>query len=213
MLYPRVHETISAGVGRRDGKAPASQRVALVTGASRGMGRAVASRLGGDGLAVAVNDVDDADRALHVVAAIRRSGGIAEAFMGDVTDERDSDLLVAAVARALGPIDVLVLCGVGPQPELRRGLLRGMIAKRSGRVVHVDEGGASDAGLARVWARDLAPAGITVNAVVPGIIGGHGWLMGTREEVAHAVSFVASHGAGLITGQCIVVDGGRSLAG
>jgi len=84
-------------------------------------------------------------------------------------------------------------------------------------------------GLALSWARELAPLGITVNTVAPGFIPverhagvpGHvkeayratvpAGRMGTPDDIAHAVSFLASEGAGFITGQRIVVDGGRSL--
>jgi 3-oxoacyl-[acyl-carrier protein] reductase len=84
-------------------------------------------------------------------------------------------------------------------------------------------------GLALSWARELAPLGITVNTVAPGFIPverhadvpGHvkeaylatvpAGRMGTPDDIAHAVSFLASEGAGFITGQRILVDGGRSL--
>ena len=84
-------------------------------------------------------------------------------------------------------------------------------------------------GLTRAWARELAPSGITVNTVAPGFIpverhaGVPGEVkdaylasvpagrMGTPSDIAHAVSFLASEDAGFITGQRIVVDGGRSL--
>jgi len=145
----------------------------------------------------------------------------------------------------LGPVDVLVLNATGPQPEgavtdvawadhvaqldffvkspvlLGRAVLPGMQARRYGRIVQV--------GLARAWARELAPFGITVNTVAPGFIPveRHAGVpddvkdaylasvpagrMGTPGDVAHAVSFLASEGAGFITGQRILVDGGRSL--
>jgi 3-oxoacyl-[acyl-carrier protein] reductase len=84
-------------------------------------------------------------------------------------------------------------------------------------------------GLTLSWARELAPSGITVNTVAPGFIPverhadvpGHvkeayrasvpAGRMGTPDDIAHAVSFLASEGAGFITGQRIIVDGGRSL--
>lgn len=84
-------------------------------------------------------------------------------------------------------------------------------------------------GLTRSWARELAPFGITVNTVAPGFVPverhadvplevRNAYLatvptgrMGTPGDIAHAVSFLASEGAGFITGQRIVVDGGRGL--
>jgi 3-oxoacyl-[acyl-carrier protein] reductase len=86
-------------------------------------------------------------------------------------------------------------------------------------------------GLTRSWARELAPFGITVNSVAPGFVpverhaglpsetraaylaGVPAGRMGTPEDVAHAVSFFASDAAGFVTGQRIVIDGGRGLTG
>ena len=86
-------------------------------------------------------------------------------------------------------------------------------------------------GLTRSWARELAPLGITVNTVAPGFVPveRHAGVaedvreayrasvpvgrMGTPEDIAHAVSFFASDATGFVTGQRLVVDGGRALAG
>jgi len=163
---------------------------------------------------------------------------------------------------------VLVLNATGPQPEapatevdwaghlaqldffvkspvlLGRAVLPAMVARRYGRIVHIDSEVAhrpppgrsayataknAQIGLALSWARELAPSGITVNTVAPGFIPverhadvpertRRAYLasvpagrMGTPADIAHAVSFLASEGAGFITGQRIVVDGGRSL--
>ena len=113
-----------------------------------------------------------------------------------------------------------------------------------GRIVHVDSevidipppgrsayvaAKSAQIGLMRSWARELAPAGITVNAVAPGFVPVErhadvsaevraaylatvpAGRMGSPQDVAHAVSFFASEAAGFVTGQRLVVDGGRGL--
>jgi 3-oxoacyl-[acyl-carrier protein] reductase len=243
-------------------------RVALVTGSSRGLGAVIARRLAGDGFAVAVNGRPGDEGVAAVARTIRDDGGTAAGCYADVTDEQQVAGLVAAIADALGPVDVLVLNATGPQPEapvtevswaghlaqldffvkspvlLGRAVLPGMQARRYGRVVHIDSEVAhrpppgrsayaaaknAQIGLTLSWARELAPFGITVNTVAPGFIPveRHADLpdevrqdylasvpagrMGTPADIAHAVSFLASDGAGFVTGQRIVVDGGRGL--
>jgi len=117
MLYPKVVEVARGGAARPVAACGAAPRVALVTAGARGLGCVIARRLAHDGLAVAVNDVGDPDRALEVVGAIRDDGGVADAFMGDVTDERQVVELAAAIANGLSPVDVLVLNATGQQPE------------------------------------------------------------------------------------------------
>ncbi|NBH07782.1 SDR family oxidoreductase [Amycolatopsis sp. SID8362] len=127
---------------------------------------------------------------------------------------------------------------------LGHAVLPGMRARGYGRIVHVDSevadrpppgrsayatAKAAQVGLARAWARELAPDGITVNSVAPGFIpverhadvpeaertaylaGVPAGRLGTPEDVAAAVSFFASKDAGFITGQRLLVDGGRAL--
>ena len=250
MLYPQVVEVARSGAARPVRRRAGARRVALVTGGSGALARAVARRLARDGLAVAVNDVASA---ADVVDAIRQDGGIADAFSADVTDERQVAQLAAAVADSLGPVEVLVLGAADPQPEaplaavawedhvaqlelfvkrpvlLGRALLPGMTARRSGRIVQVDAevldrclpgrtayatARSAQMGLIRSWARALAPLGITVNTVAPALVPGDGQAdltAPTRRAFAQAVSFVASEAAASVTGQRIVVDGGRAL--
>src|SRR5687767_7604363 len=96
-----------------------SKRVALVTGASRGLGAAMAKKLGACGARVGVNYFGSPDKASRVVEDIRRGGGDAEAFKADVRDEGEVTRMVADVTRRFGPIDVLVVNATGPQPFIK----------------------------------------------------------------------------------------------
>jgi len=83
-------------------------RVAIVTGASRGIGRAIALRLGGGGYAVMVNYVGSAKEAENVAGAIADSGGRAQAIQADVSSVRDVRRLFDGAEQAFGGVDVLV---------------------------------------------------------------------------------------------------------
>uniref|UniRef100_A0A7V4TFZ4 3-oxoacyl-ACP reductase FabG n=1 Tax=Candidatus Caldatribacterium saccharofermentans TaxID=1454753 RepID=A0A7V4TFZ4_9BACT len=99
--------------------ASVSGHVALVTGGSRGIGRAISVFLAREGAKVAVNYHRHREAAEEVVAEIRKSGGVAEAFQADVQNAREVEAMVAAVARTLGAPDILVAnAGIG-DPDYR----------------------------------------------------------------------------------------------
>jgi len=93
-------------------------RVALITGASRGLGASIARKLGAGGARVAVNYHGSPEKARQVVEQIRQAGGAAEAFKADVRDEEEVAGLVGHVQGRFGPVDILVVNATGPQPFL-----------------------------------------------------------------------------------------------
>jgi 3-oxoacyl-[acyl-carrier protein] reductase len=94
------------------------KRVALITGASRGLGAAIALELAAQGLVVAINYLTSGSAADHLCQRIRDGGGQARAFQADVREESDVAGLCAQVLNAFGRIDILVVNATGPQPML-----------------------------------------------------------------------------------------------
>lgn len=186
-------------------------------------------------------DVTDADGVAGLVAAVERGLGPIEVLVLNATGPQpDAPLERVRWEEHLAQLDFFVKSPV----LLLRAVLPRMRELRYGRIVHVDSevfdspppgrsayvsAKGAQIGLARAWARELAPDGITVNCVSPGFIpverhegvpadergayvatvpAGH---IGTPADVAHAVAFFVSKAAGFITGQRLVVDGGRGL--
>lgn len=239
-------------------------RRALITGASRGIGRAIAFRLAREGYAIGVNFRSSAREAEEVVRGVEERGGRAAAFQADMADEEQAADLVERVETVLGPLDAVIAnAGItrdrlvvqmsegdwnatwltdlaGPRRLCEKALSR-MAQRRAGRLVTVSSvvavtGNAGQAnyaaakaalqGLTRQLAVRAAPAGVTVNCVIPGYIRTDAvahltdeqravWLSripmgrdGTVEDIANLVAYLAGSAAGYITGQCIAVDGG-----
>jgi 3-oxoacyl-[acyl-carrier protein] reductase len=186
-------------------------------------------------------DVTDRAKVDELVAAVEaRLGQIDVLVLNATGPQPDAPIERVGWEEHLAQLDFFVKSPV----LLLRAVLPRMRERGYGRIVHVDSevfdnpppgrsayvtAKGAQIGLARAWARELAPDGITVNCVAPGFIpverhdevpaeergvylatvpAGH---MGTPADVAHAVAFFASEAAGFVTGQRLVVDGGRGL--
>jgi 3-oxoacyl-[acyl-carrier protein] reductase len=94
-------------------------RTALITGASRGLGAAMAVKLAACGAKVGINYFGSPQKAARVKEQIEQAGGVAELFKADVRDEQQIASMTAAVVKQFGPIDILVINATGPQPFIR----------------------------------------------------------------------------------------------
>ena len=138
-------------------------RVALVTGSSRGIGRAIAIRLARDGAAVAINYREQRDRAEEVVETITQAGGRAIAIAADLASAVDCGRLVEAARQALGPIDILVNnAGVfrkGDLADFDFAQMEGMRNVNVDALVHVTRAAVGDM-RSRHWGRIVNIASI-----------------------------------------------------
>ena len=238
-----------------------SGKVAIVTGASRGIGRAIALALGGRGALVVLADVLPADEA---AAAIAAAGGKADTAVVDVTNAASVQAAVDQAIERHGRVDILVNnAGIARDQLLMRmkreewdavlginltgaficaqAVLRQMMRQRWGRIISISSvvgqmGNAGQAnyaaskagliGFSKALAREVAARNVTVNVVAPGLIDTDmtrantesvrdEWAakvplgrLGTPEDVAAAVAFLASDEAAYITGQVLAVNGG-----
>ncbi|MBI3914346.1 MAG: 3-oxoacyl-[acyl-carrier-protein] reductase [Chloroflexi bacterium] len=243
-----------------------TNKIALVTGASRGIGRAVALKLASLGAKVIVNYNKNAAAADEVVAQIMQAGGEAFAVQGDVSNFEAASQVVKSATEKFGRLDILVnnagttrdnLLALMKEADFdfviqndlksvfncSKAALRQMMKQRYGRIVNMTSvagivGNAGQTnysaakagiiGFTKAMAKEYGSKNILVNAVAPGYIPtdltnvlpqeikdgitkftalGR---MGTVDEVANAVAFLASDAASYISGQILAVDGGMT---
>jgi 3-oxoacyl-[acyl-carrier protein] reductase len=242
-------------------------RVVVVTGASRGIGRGIATIFARHGarVVVAARGLAGAE---EVAADIKKSGGTALAVACDVGRPEAARALAAAAEAQFGGIDILCAnAGIFPAAPLASmtpeqwdevldtnlkgsflavsACLPALKRSRHGRIVltssitgpvtgypgwsHYGASKAGQLGFMRTAAIELAPCGITVNAVLPGNIATEGLTangeaymadmaaatplrrLGSVADIANAALFLASDEAAFITGQTLIVDGGQTL--
>ena len=240
------------------------EKIALVTGSSRGIGRATAARLAREGWIICINCARRLDLARELAAILNADGCRAAAFQADVSDRGQVKDMVRHIKERFGPVSLLVNnAGIAGQAQFQdigdemweryfavnvkgayhciQAVLPEMLHEKQGCIVNISSiwglrGASCETayastkaaliGLTRSLALELAPSGIRVNCVAPGVIdtdmldslppGTKELLaeqtpmgrLGQPEDVAAAVSYFASEGAGFVTGQVLSADGG-----
>jgi len=243
------------------------EKVVLVTGGSRGIGRAIAEHFGGQGHRVVINYASNEAAAAEAAAAVAAAGGEAMTIATDVGDAEAVAAMYQQIGDSFGPVEILVNNAGITRDDLMlrmsaeqwddvittnlrsvylcsKAALRGMLRAKWGRIISVgsvsgiagNPGQANYAaakagiiGFSKSLAKEVGSRGITVNVVAPGFIATDMTAalgdqvtqsaaerislgrLGTPQEIASAVGYLASDEASYITGQTLVVDGGLAL--
>lgn len=241
-------------------------KVAVITGASRGIGRSIALALAAQGATIVAMDMDQAATDA-VVAELQAAGAQALAVVGNVTATADVERMVDAAVEAFGRVDILVNnAGITRDGLLMRmkdeewdavlnvnlkgaflctrAAFKVMSKQRYGRIINIASivgqmGNAGQAnycaskagliGLTKSNAREMAKRNVTVNAVAPGFIATAMTdalpekvrqelaaqipmeRLGSSDDIANAVVFLASEASAYITGQVLAVNGGMYM--
>lgn len=241
-------------------------KVALITGGARGIGKSIALRLAEEGAKVLIADVNE-EQAAKTAGEIKSNGGVAGSYKLNVTDSREVEKIIEGIIGEYGAIDILINNAGITRDSLflrmkeeewdqviavnlkgvfncTKATLKNMIKARAGKIINISSVGgrignigqanysASKAGVigfTKTIAREVASRGINVNAVAPGFIDTDMTKvlpdkikeqvldeipfkkMGSVEDVANLVCFLATDEAKYITGQVINVDGGLAM--
>jgi len=243
-----------------------TDKVAIVTGSGRGIGKTIALKLAELGANIVINDIGDASTVEEAVEEIKAMNRESLGVMGDVSSAPDVETLVETTINTFGKVDILVnnagitrdhlLIRLSDEDwdkviavNLRsvflctRAVLRHMTRQRWGRIISISSvvgiaGNAGQAnyaaskagiiGFTKTASKEVASRGITVNAIAPGFIAtsmteklDEAWIeeikkripagyLGTPQDVAEAVAFLASEEARYINGHVLSVDGGMT---
>ena len=244
----------------------ARDKVAVITGASRGIGRSIALSLAAQGAIIVAMDMDQASTDA-VVEELKAAGAKALAVVGNVTSTEDVERMIASATEAFGRVDILVNnAGITKDGLIMRmkdedwdavlsvnlkgaflctrAAFKVMSKQRYGRIINIASivgqmGNAGQAnycaskagliGLTKSNAREMAKRNVTVNAVAPGFIATAMTdalpekvreelaaqipmeRLGSADDIANAVVFLASESSGYITGHVLSVNGGMYM--